>query len=360
MPRTTGQVAATSALPRTAPQHDDARNNTGLYAVIGFLALIALIIGGIVLFNALSSSGTPSTFAMPNVVGQPLDTGSKTLTDAGLQVNLKPDTNPAVSKGAITKTTPIAAVTVRKDQVVDVYYNPIDTPFKLDDVTGLTQQVATDKLVGLGLTVDSTPLTENNPDVVAGNVVRTEPAAGQQVKQGDTIKLVVSAGPNQVPVPPVSGLSSANAKTLLESDAYKFVVTITNEDNATVLKGNSVRTDPAQGKLVDKGSAITLYVSNGPAQVVVPPLGNLTEAQARAKLTQLGLVPDVSYASVPDGDPTNGRVIAQSPSETAQVSPGSTVRVKVARALPPPTTSTTTTTIPATTTTHPATTTTHT
>jgi len=185
------------------------------------------------------------------------------------------------------------------------------------------------------------------------------------VKQGDTISLVVSAGPNQVAVPPVSGLSSANAKLLLQGDAYGFVVTITNEDNATVPKGNAVRTDPAQGALADKGSPITLYVSNGPAQVTVPPLGNLTEAAARAKITGLGLVPDVSYASVPNGDPSNGRVIAQSPSEGNKVNPGATVRIKVARALPPPTTSTSTTlppttTVPATTTTHPATTTTHT
>jgi serine/threonine-protein kinase len=367
MPRQAGP-SATAAMPRTtsvAAQPPPAdRSNTGLYAVIGFLALIALIAGGIVLFNVLSKDSTPSNFAMPNVVGQPLDAGSKTLTDAGLQVNLKPDNNAAVSKGAITKTSPVANVQVKKDQVVDVYYNPVDTPFALDDVSGLTQQAATDKLVGLGLTVNPTPVTENNPNLIAGSVIRTQPAAGQQVKQGDTITLVVSAGPNQVSIPPVSGLSSANAKTLLESDAYKFVVTITNEDNATVPKGNAVRTDPAQGKLADKGSPVTLFVSNGPAQVTVPPLGNLTEAQARAKITGLGLVPDVSYASVPNGDPSNGRVIAQSPSETTKVDPGSTVRIKVARALPPPTTSTTTTTIPptttapATTTTPPATTTT--
>jgi serine/threonine-protein kinase len=173
----------------------------------------------------------------------------------------------------------------------------------------------------------------------------------------------VSAGPNQVSVPPVSGLSSANAKLLLEGDAYGFVVTITNEDNATVPKGNAVRTDPAQGKLADKGSPITLFVSNGPAQVTVPPLGNLTESAARAKITNLGLVPDVSYASVPNGDPSNGRVIAQSPSEGNKVDPGSTVRIKVAKALPPPTTTTSTTVPPTTlppTTTLPATTTTHT
>ena len=47
-------------------------SRSGLYAVIGFLALIALVVGGIVLFNALTKDEAPSRVhhrAMPDVVG---------------------------------------------------------------------------------------------------------------------------------------------------------------------------------------------------------------------------------------------------------------------------------------------------
>jgi beta-lactam-binding protein with PASTA domain len=88
----------------------------------------------------------------------------------------------------------------------------------------------------------------------------------------------------------------------------------------------------------------------------VPPLLGTTEAQARVKLSELGLVPDVSFVSVLFGDPNDGRVIAQTPSQSVEVDAGSTVKLKVGKALPAPTTTpatttTSTTTIPPTVTT---------
>jgi serine/threonine-protein kinase len=329
-----------------------------MYAVIGFLALIALVAGGIILFNVLSKDDKPSQFPMPDVVGMTLEEGVKVLQDAGVTPNAIEEANPAVAPGTIGRTDPIKDVTVLRDQQVDVYFTAAVTPFALDDMQGKSQQAAIDALALLGLTVDPTIITENNPDVPAGTVIRTDPPAGTTVQQGDLIKLVVSAGPNQVSVPPVEGLSQANAQALLESDAYGFVVTLQQEASATVAAGQATRTDPASGVLANKGSAITLYVSSGPSKVKVPPLVGLTQAQAEAKLFELGLAADVQFQSVPAGDSTDGRVTAQTPSQSVEVDPGSTVRLKVAKALPAPTTTEAPTTTAAPATTVPATTTT--
>jgi serine/threonine-protein kinase len=146
-------------------------------------------------------------------------------------------------------------------------------------------------------------------------------------------------------MPPVEGLSQQNAQSLLASTTYGLQVKLAQEASDTVLAGNATRTDPASGTLVAKGAPVTLYISTGPTQVKVPPLVNFTEAQARAKITGLGLVPNVTFQSVPFGDPTDGRVIAQTPSSPQLVDPGSTVSVTVAKALPAPTTIATTTTV---------------
>jgi beta-lactam-binding protein with PASTA domain len=84
----------------------------------------------------------------------------------------------------------------------------------------------------------------------------------------------------------------------------------------------------------------------------VPPLVGTTQAQAEAKLRELGLVADITYQSVPFGDPSSGRVIGQTPSQGVEVEPGSTVKLRVAQPLPAPTTTTSppTTTLPPTTT----------
>ena len=160
-----------------------------MYAVIGFLALIALVVGGIVLFNALAKDKQPSEFAMPDVANQVLEAGCQALVDAGLQLT-------------ITRTDPVAGTTVLRGQVVTVFYNPVKTSFALDDLAGKTQQEAIDYLNGQGLVLNSAIVTENNPDVEAGKVIRTDPAAGTQVNQGDVITLVISAGSTRWPSRP--------------------------------------------------------------------------------------------------------------------------------------------------------------
>jgi serine/threonine-protein kinase len=103
----------------------------------------------------------------------------------------------------------------------------------------------------------------------------------------------------------------------------------------------ATRTDPAASAVVNSGSAITLYISTGPAPVIVPPLEGLSETAARGKLLDVGLVASVTYQNVPAGDPSVGRVISATPSSGTSVAKGSTVVLKVGRAVATTTTSTT-------------------
>ncbi|MEQ1701222.1 MAG: Stk1 family PASTA domain-containing Ser/Thr kinase, partial [Ilumatobacteraceae bacterium] len=365
MPRTTAMagVPGTGAMQRTPAQpqqyqqqpqqYDDGGGRGGMYAVIAFLALIALVVGGIVLFNALSKDQQPANFTMPNVVGSTLEEGTKVLSEAGLQVNpiIQEPADPAFPDGSIVRTEPIADTAVVRDQLVNVFYNPIKTPFTLEDMAGKTQQEAYDLLSGQGLKV--TVITEPSTDIEAGKVIRTDPPDGTQVKQGDPITLVVSAKPNQVSVPSVANLPQADAEANLTADAYQLVVTIVKESSETVAADSAIRTDPPSGTLVDIGSAITLYISTGPAPVKVPPLETLTEAAARAKLLELGLGVEVTYQAVPIGDSKDGKVITQSLPSGTDVAPGTIIKLKVGKAPAPTTTTSSTTTTSTTTTTIP-------
>ncbi|MGB8861914.1 MAG: Stk1 family PASTA domain-containing Ser/Thr kinase [Ilumatobacteraceae bacterium] len=362
MQRTTAMpgTAGTAAMPRAGatqamahpPQRPD--NRGGMYAVIGFLALIALVVGGIVLFNTLSKDKPPSTFAMPPVANLLLEDGTKVLLESGLQVNppqVDPNPDPSFLEGTITRTDPVAGTTVQRDQAVTIFYVPVKTLFALDNLAGKSQQEAIDYLNSQGLVLKSPIATENNPDVDAGKVIRTDPPFGTQVKQGDVITLVISAGANQVAIPPVTGLSEADATANLTTDAYQFVVTVVQEVSDTVPAGTAIRTDPASGALVAKAAAVTLYVSSGKAPVKVPPLEGQAEAAARAALDSKGLTVEVTYQNVPAGDPKDGKVITQSIVAGTDVAPGTLVKLKVGKA------PAVTTTIAATTTTPPPTTT---
>lgn len=319
------------------------RSSAGMYAVIAFVALIALVVGGIVLFNVLSG-GDSGPFAMPDVVSLSLEDGSGQLTEAGLLVDPVREENPAFPEGAIVRTDPVAGAEVQKGQKVVVYYNPSSVPFSLPDVSGLTVEQAQAELSKVGITIDPVIATEESADFDEGQIIRTDPPAGSQVQNGDVIRVVLSGGPNDVSVPTVTGLLQDSAKQLLEREEFGFIVSVVEEKSATIAAGTAIRTDPAANQVVKKGSPIILYVSSGPEQVRVPALVGLTEGQARDLLDSVNLVVDVKYEPVPFGSATVGKVLSQTIPSGLMADPGTVITIKVGEELPPPTTSTSTTT----------------
>ena len=352
MPRTTavGQVGQTGSMRQVPMGQVPTRGGSGgLYAIVAFMALVALVVGAIVLFNAVSKDGKPNSFGMPEVTQLALDQGAKVLTDAGLQLNPPViEENDAFAEGAIVRTEPPAPVIVQRGQFVTIYYNPVKAPFTLDQMAGKLQAEADALLKGLGLVVGDT-ISEENPGVEVGRVIRTEPPGGSQVKQGDTVQLVISSAPGQQAVPVVEGLSQANALSELQGAPYKFVVNVTPEASDTIPAGRATRTDPAAGQSLAVSSSLTLYVSSGPALVKVPTLTGLTETSARTKLTQLHLGVEVTYTDVPFGDPNDGKVMTQNIASGTDVAPNTVIKLTVGKALPAPTTTSSTTTTTSTT-----------
>ena len=142
----------------------------------------------------------------------------------------------------------------------------------------------------------------------------------------------VSGGNGQLAVPTVVvGQTTATAQAFLQADPYKFVVTVVEEANATVAKGIVVRTDPVVGQLLDKGAAITLYVSSGPQPVAMPSVKGLTETDALSKLTQLGLGASIDYADLATGNVNIGKVISQGTAVGTMVTPGTKIVLTVGR-----------------------------
>ncbi len=361
MPRTAANPAqgATAVMSRTSmmPQQRPAvRRKNNWYGIATFIALLALVAGGIVLFNILRNEPKATSFALDNVVGLPLDEATKKLEDAGLAFNKIEQVTPDAVEGAVVETRPIAGTIVSVGQAIDVLYNPIKTPVPIPDVKGQTVEEATSTLTGAGFTVSPDSVFVVDSSIEPGKVLSTNPPFGQSAKQGTVVILTVSKAPDQVGVPEVTGQDGAAAKALLEAEPYTFVVTLTPEPSADVAVNVVIRTDPPVNTPVAKGSSINVVVSAGPAKVRVPPVEGLTEAAARNQLTNRGLVADVQFVTVAIDSPDDGHVISQSIPSTDSVLPGTTIKLKVGKAAPVPTTTLapTTTTIPPTTTTPPS------
>ena len=137
--------------------------------------------------------------------------------------------------------------------------------------------------------------------------------------------LTRGGGHKTKPVPAVVGQTKSSATTKLEDAGFKVA---TNNRFSHQPKGKVVAQKPAADTEADKGSTVTLFVSQGVKQVAVPNVLGLPQAQAVADLTKAGL--NSAVVLVPNPAPS-GRVIAQNPGSGVSVNGGTTVRLNVSK-----------------------------
>ena len=355
MPRTT--INANPDLPpgytasnAVVPTDDLQRKRTAI--VIGAIsATVLLIIGAVIAFLALSGGSTEAPkIAVPDVTNQVLETAVTTLKDLGFEVVPVAEETTTVDTNVVWKQVPLPGEELKEGETVTIVYNPSNAPMAVPNLAGMTIDQARTALLNLGLTIGViTP--QNDPTAPADTIIASVPQAGEQVLGGATIDLTVSQGSGVVQIPNVQGQTSQAARSVLEGEPYKFLITVVEEASATVESGRVTRTSPTIGGDTTKGSSVTIYVSTGQATIAVPLVSGLTEAQARAKLTSSGFIVKVEYIEVTTGNANDGRVIAQDPSTNVQSTPGSQVLLKVGKAIAATTTVAPTTTVASTTTT---------
>ena len=159
-----------------------------------------------------------------------------------------------------------------------------------------------------------------------------QPAGGEQLAKGEKVTVYLAGGSGKLSIPSVViGQTTTNAQNFLAADPYALIVTVQEEASATVPKGVVVRTDPVVGTLVEKGSAITLYVSSGPSPVSMPSVKGMSEAQATSTLTNIGLGVTVEYADLAAGNVNIGKVISQGTAVGTMVTPGTKIVLTVGR-----------------------------
>lgn len=221
--------------------------------------------------------------------------------------------------------------------------------FNLPNVVGQQAPVATATLRADGLNVNQVQQVSNDPP---GTVISSNPGATSLVRKGDTITIKVAqiAPVQQVTVPDgLVNTTGSNATLILQSVPLTATVVF---KTSSAQKGIVLSTNPTSGTRVNQGSAVTLTVSGGPANAIVPSLTGLSQPAAGATLTSAGLaVGNITQVSSIQFVP--GIVVSSTPDTGASVQPGTLVDIAVSSGPPPTTTttssSTTTTTTTATT-----------
>jgi serine/threonine-protein kinase len=295
------------------------RRRKAPWVIIGLI--LAVLLAGFA--GWYLAAGPGKTVPTPDLVGSTVPEATSALAASGLKLESAEgqfsETAPA---GTIISTDPPAGDSIKAEGTVTVVVSKGPERYDVPALKGMTQQEAAAALTQANLTVGA--VSQEFDDKVPTDLVRSSsPKAGQAVKPGTAVDLVISKGPKPVPVPNVEGKKLTSAKNQLGDAGLK--VDSAQEYSESVAKNVVISQKPKAGTVVDSGSRVSLVVSKGPPPVTVPNLIDAPKGKALAMLKKVGL-----NAKVVQGAATPlKRVYSQDPAAGTSVPKGSTVTIRI-------------------------------
>lgn len=198
---------------------------------------------------------------------------------------------------------------------------------EMPNIVGLSKEEAQQRIEGAKLKFEVAS-EEYNKDVEENHVISQDPTYVEgynKVKEGSTVKVVLSKGTEKTKVPKVVGMSQEDAVTAIE-DA-KLKAEIVEETSKKVQEGYVISQETDANTEVDAGETVKIHVSTGVEKSTVPGVVGKSQDEAKKTLQDLGFVVTVTTAE--DSSKDNGVVLKQSLEEGKSVEKGSAITITV-------------------------------
>ncbi|MBO5953132.1 MAG: Stk1 family PASTA domain-containing Ser/Thr kinase [Oscillospiraceae bacterium] len=312
----TGQQARRKTSSRRYwEEYDEEEGNSKVVTIAvvacSAVAVIAIIIFLVALLNG-GLGGGQQMVMIPTLVGKNYDT-LPNYSDIVIDVPVYAY-NDTYEKGQISYQNPAPGEKVQKGTKVHIKVSlgPEPTEKTMENLINQKQSVAENYLKGQE--IQYLCRDESSSTVAEGLVCRTEPAAGEKLKEGQTVILYISTGLDDVemPMPVVTNQSVENAKLILARQEMDLEVVVEEEANEDIEVGVVIRTEPAAGEDIKKGQTVKLFVSTGPAK---KPMINVVgeDITVALKLLNVAGFKNVRYdVYVNDPSVPEGQVVEQS------------------------------------------------
>jgi len=198
---------------------------------------------------------------------------------------------------------------------------------EMPNIVGLSKEEAQQRIEGAKLKFEVAS-EEYNKDVEENHVISQDPTYVEgynKVKEGSTVKVVLSKGTEKTKVPKVAGMSKDDAISAIEN--AKLKAEIVEETSKKVQEGYVISQETDANTEVDAGETVKIHVSTGVEKATVPGVVGKSQDEAKKALQDLGFVVTVTTAE--DSSKENGVVLKQSLDEGKTVEKGSAITITV-------------------------------
>ena len=174
-----------------------------------------------------------------------------------------------------------------------------------------------------------------NDQYAPGMVIDHKPGPGEKVAKGTEIFVTVSKGPQvvEVPMPNIASWERQRAIQALTDLQMGLEIVEAEEPSETIAAGYITRTEPAQGINLTVGQKVTIYVSTGKAEKIVPMDDLVKEKLDAAKIILENLEMDLEIVTeeVFDAEIKEGYIVKTAPAAGEDLASGQTVTLYVSK-----------------------------
>ena len=225
------------------------------------------------IYVTVSLGTVPKTVKMPNVVDWELSQAERALDnlEINLQIVVEEIHDDKIAAGSVVRSEPEAETELTTGQEVKLFVSK-GVEYKtgqMPDVVGDDKQsaIAVLKSQELDLQIVEEPIYDSV--VEAGEVVRTDPEAGEALTTGQKVTLYISKGPQLVELQNVVGLSVDKAVSILKGDGFdncKIEPMQSDKPKDTVIELRAEDKLLKAGDALDVNTKIIIYYSIGNGQ----------------------------------------------------------------------------------------------
>ena len=242
------------------------KGNKSKKIIVTIVSILAICLIGVVGYNALGNSNTGSSESknevnVPPIEGMTIEQAKTELSKVQLKLVEGGTEESDKPEGTIISVYPKVGTSVKIKTEVRVIVSGGQTKIKMPDLTESTLDDAKALLEESDLN-NYEIIEQYSNSIPSGEVIGTDPDAGEEVSNETEIKIYVSKGKEikYVTVEDVMGMSENRAKSTLEQSGLTVAdvqtIKVKDDSNVNVVVKQSIE----PGKSVQAGTSITIYI----------------------------------------------------------------------------------------------------
>lgn len=230
---------------------------------IVLLVLLAFFVDKLVM--PIFSGHFASTGEVPNLEGMSEEAAQKALDDAGFKYEWLEEGrySAQIPAGMVLVQMPAAGRTAKLGRTVKLTRSLGLREVEIPDLRGKSQKQASISLARAGL-VQGAIVKGAHQSIPRGVVIRTIPVAGEKVRIGDTVKVVISAGVTMgnTLLPNFSGEQIDNVYAKVEALGFKVGKVKRKKDEEGRAPGTVIETSPKHGDYLPPDTKINFVIAD--------------------------------------------------------------------------------------------------